>query len=50
MQARTEEVNAKELLTALAEKPKYKPKPGRRHPWKRASRGFAKETQKAVSF
>jgi hypothetical protein len=42
MQARTEEVSSKELLTKLAEKPKYKPKPGRHHPWKRGRRGFSR--------
>lgn len=44
MQARTEEVSSKELLTKLVEKPRYTPKPGRYHPWKRGRRGFSKRT------
>ena len=40
MQARAEEVSAKELISALAErKPRYKP--GRTHPWKRRGRGLS---------
>lgn len=43
MQARTEEVSSKELLTKLAEKATYRPKPGRHHPWKRGPRGFSRK-------
>lgn len=38
MQARAEEVNAKELLVVLREKKEYKTRPGRFHPWKRGPR------------
>jgi hypothetical protein len=42
MQARTEVVSSKELSIRLSEKPRYRPKPGRHHPWKRGRRGFSK--------
>jgi transposase len=38
MQARTEEVSSKELLTTLIERKQYIPRPGRYHPWKRGPR------------
>jgi len=42
MQARTEEVSSKELSERLSNKPRYIPRPGRHHPWKRGRRGFSK--------
>ena len=46
MQARTEEVSGKELLTKLADiaEAKAKYKPSRKHPWKRGRRGFSTST------
>jgi hypothetical protein len=43
MQARAEEVSAKELMVKLAEKRTYNQyRPSRHHPWKRGRRGFSK--------
>ena len=43
MQARAEEVSAKELMEKLAENKTYNQyRPSRRHPWKRGRRGFSK--------
>jgi len=51
MQARTEEISSKELMTKLAEKPKYTPKPGRYHPWRRGgARGFSRRSSLASSY
>jgi hypothetical protein len=49
MQARAEEVSSKELLTKLSEKPKYRPRPNRHHPWKRGLRGFSKRLPTTAS-
>jgi len=40
IQARAEEVSAKELVQALASKAKSRHRPSRRHPWKCARKGF----------
>jgi len=49
MQARAEEVSAKELMEKLAEKgTQNKYRPGRRHPWKRGRRGFSKRASELV--
>jgi len=44
MQARTEEVSSKELMTTLAEKAtaRGRHKPSRKHPWKMGKRGFSR--------
>ena len=43
MQARAEEVSAKELMEKLAENKAYNQyRPSSRHPWKRGRRGFSK--------
>lgn len=42
MQARTEVISSKELVSALAERSRYKPT--RKHPWKRGPRGYSRRT------
>ena len=42
MQARTEVVSSKELMSALTERGCYKPT--RKHPWKRGPRGYSRRT------
>lgn len=44
MEAKTDVVTAKELVTALKERPK----PTKKHPWKRGPRGFSKKNSELV--